>query len=272
MGDVVMTTAINSQVAGALGIRKYKIDNSLTKDKLAIYVRHDGKRYTARTLGFTGRNATSVISQRAALENLMIKLGIAVDTLEVVETTDDAMREQSQTRYAVTVPQGWMPPSADSDDSVPPEAAPLANSKTINAVSMFSALFQASHQEPVDPDHRDVMLSANLIDQQGLTQRGQALLDQLNAPSLSDDRAEELVRIALAYRPPAAATYSELVQAINHCQTVNQVSALVNRIHQHTPPTERQALYALQNARIEALKGESGKSNSQHDVELTGGM
>ncbi|MEC7120666.1 MAG: hypothetical protein VXW65_12300, partial [Pseudomonadota bacterium] len=51
MGDVVMITAMNSQVAGALGVRKYKIDNSLTKDKLAVYVRHDGRRYTARTLG-----------------------------------------------------------------------------------------------------------------------------------------------------------------------------------------------------------------------------
>ena len=99
---------------------------------------------------------------------------------------------------------------------------------------------------------------------------GQQLLDQLNAPSLSDNKAEELVNIALAYRSPAAATYTELAQAINHCQTVNQVSALVNRITQHTPSTERQALYALQNARIEALKDESGKSNSQHDVELTG--
>ena len=267
MGDVVMITAINSQVAGALGIRKYKVDNSLTKDKLAIYVRHDGKRYTARTLGFTGRNATSVISQRAALENLMIKLGIAVDTLEVVETTDDAMREQSQTRYAVTVPQGWTPPSVEPEDSVQPETAPLANSKTINSVSMFSALFQASHQEPVDPDHRAAMLSANLIDQQGgLTERGQELLDQLNAPYLSDDRAEELVSIALAYRPPAAATYTELVQAINHCQTVNQVSALVNRITQHTPSTERQVLYALQNARIEALKGASNCESNKEQL------
>lgn len=277
MGDVVMITAISSQVAGALGIRKYKIDNSLTKDKLAVYVRHDGRRYTARTLGFTGRSATSVAREWSALENLMIKLGIPVDTLEAVETTDDAMREQSQTRYAVTVPHGWTPPSIEPElepqDSVPSKAAPLANSKAINSVSMFSALFQASHQEPVDPDHRAVMLSANLIDQQGgLTQRGQELLDQLNAPSLSDAQAEELVSIALAYRPPAAATYSELVQAINYCQTVNQVSALVNRINQHTPSTERQALYTLQNARIEALKGASGKSNSQHDVELTGGM
>lgn len=262
LGDVVMITAISSQVAGALGIRKYKIDNSLTKDKLAVYVRHDGRRYTARTLGFTGRNATSVSSERAALENLMVKLGIAVDTLEVVETTDDAMREQSQTRYAVTVPQGWTPPSIEPElepqDSVPSKAAPLANTKTIDSISMFSALFYASHQEPIDPDHRAVILSANLIDQKGgLTERGQELLDQLNAPSLSDDRAEELVSIALAYRPPAAATYAELVQVINHCQTVNQVSALVNRINQHTPSTERQALYTLQNARIEALKANS---------------
>ncbi|MEC7121028.1 MAG: hypothetical protein VXW65_14165, partial [Pseudomonadota bacterium] len=200
-------------------------------------------------------NATSVSSERAALENLMIKLGIPVDTLEAVETTDDAMREQSQTRYAVTVPQDWIPPGTAPDDSVPPKAAPLANSKAINAVSMFSALFQANNQEPVDPDHRDAMLPANLIDQQGgLTERGQNLMNQLNAPSLSDAQAEELVSIVLAYRPPAAATYGELVQAINHCQTVNQVSALVNRIHQHTPSTERQALYALQNERIETLK------------------
>lgn len=71
------------------------------------------------------------------------------------------------------------------------------------------------------------------------------------------DKAAELVSIALAYRPPAAATYAELVQVINHCQTVNQVSALVNRINQHTPSTERQALYTLQNARIEALKANS---------------
>lgn len=175
----------------------------------------------------------------------------------------------AQTRYAVTVPQGWTPPSIEPElepqDSVPSKAAPLANSKTIDSISMFSALFYASNQEPIDPDHRAAILSANLIDQQGLTQRGQALLDQLNAPSLSDDRAEELVSIALAYRPPAAATYSELVQAINHCQTVNQVSALVNRITQHTPSTERQVLYALQNARIEALKGKLG-------CEIEGGL
>lgn len=171
----------------------------------------------------------------------------------------------AQTRYAVTVPQGWTPPSVEPEDSVQPETAQLANSKTINSVSMFSALFQASHQEPVDPDHRAAMLSANLIDQQGLTQRGQALMDQLNAPSLSDSQAEELVSIALAYCPPAAATYTELVQAINHCQTVNQVSALVNRITQHTPSTERQVLYALQNSRIEALKGKLG-------CEIEGGL
>lgn len=275
----VMITKMDSRVAAAAGEMKFKIDNTTMQGKQCVYVKGSSDRMIASTaIGTSLIKATSKSGQQAAITALLKKLGVT-GSPKITETTDDYMRESDIQRFAIEMPDGWSM-SSDQSALVSEEEPTTQDTRPVAmSVATLEALISIKHgeAESVDLSMIEQLRLASLIDGDDcITSRGAELLESLMAPDLSEDQADALVKRAFAYRAPAPASYPEILAAINHCSTVPQAVAMLDRIKNHSDFEQQQRLYAAQRDRIAQIKADQQQAivaettaNTRLEVALT---
>lgn len=278
LGEVIITK-VGSQVAAAAGEMKFKIDNTTMQGKQCVYVKGSSDRMIASTaIGRSLIKATSKSGQQAAITALLKKLGVT-GSPKITETTDDYMRESDIQRFAIEMPDGWSM-SSDQSALVSEEEPTTQDTRPVAmSVATLEALISIKHgeAESVDLSMIEQLRLASLIDSDDcITSRGTDLLESLMAPDLSEDQADALVKRAFAYRAPAPASYLEILAAINHCSTVPQAVAMLDRIKNHSDFEQQQRLYAAQRDRIAQIKADQQQAivaettaNTRLEVALT---
>lgn len=275
-----MITKMDSRVAAAAGEMKFKIDNTTMQGKHCVYVKGSSGRMIASTaIGTSLIKATSKSGQQAAITALLKKLGVT-GSPKITETTDDYMRESDIQRFAIEMPDGWSM-SSDQSALVSEEEPTTQDIRPVVAMSVatLEALISVKHgeAESVDLSMIEQLRLTSLIDSDDcITSRGTDLLESLMAPDLSEDQADALVKRAFAYRAPAPASYLEILAAINHCSTVPQAVAMLDRIKNHSDFEQQQRLYAAQRDRIAQIKADQQQAivaetttNNRLEVTLT---